>query len=163
MIQGYSPGPTLFTDSGSFIYGIFAALIIANIFLLILGLGASSLFPQLLKIPENILMPTIVVLCVLGSYAVSNSPFDVLIMLIFGILGYVMLKVGLPLAPMLLAIILAPIVETNFRRSMIISENDYSIFFTRPITLVVLIITLLVFVGIIRSQLLKSRMIGASK
>lgn len=163
MIQGYSPGPTLFTDSGSFIYGIFAALILANIFMLILGLGASSIFPKLLKIPENILMPSIVVLCVLGSYAVSNSPFDVLIMLIFGILGYVMLKVGLPLAPMLLAIILAPIVEKNFRRSMIISENDYSIFFTRPITLVVLIVTLLVFGGIIRNQLLKKKKIGASK
>lgn len=163
MIQGYSPGPTLFTDSGSFIYGIFAALIIANVFMLILGLGASSLFPKLLKIPENILMPSIVVLCLLGSYAVSNSPFDVLVMLSFGILGYIMLKAGLPLAPMLLAIILAPIVETNFRRSMIISENDFSIFFTRPIALVVLIITLLVMVGIFRNQLLKSRRIGASK
>lgn len=163
MIQGYSPGPTLFTDSGSFIYGIFAALIIANVFMLILGLGASSLFPKLLKIPEQILMPIIAVLCVLGSYAVSNSPFDVLIMLIFGFLGYIMLKVGLPLAPMLLAIILAPIVEKNFRRSMIISENDFSIFLTRPIALVVLIVTVVVFIGIIRNQFLKSKRIGAQK
>lgn len=163
MIQGYSPGPTLFTDSGSFIYGIFAALILANIFMLILGLGASSLFPKLLKIPEQTLMPVIAVLCLLGAYAVSNSPFDVLIMLIFGFLGYLMLKVGLPLAPMLLAIILAPIVEKNFRRSMVISENDFSIFFTRPITLVVLIITAIVFLNIIRGQYIKSKRMGELK
>lgn len=157
MIQGYSPGPTLFTDNVDFIYGIFTALILANIFMLVLGLGASRIFPKLLKIPEEILMPIIVVLCVLGAYSISNSPFDVLIMLVFGLLGYTMLKVGLPLAPMLLAMILAPIVETNFRRAMIISENDYSIFFTRPVSLVILVITLLVFIGIIRSQFKKNK------
>lgn len=111
MIQGYSPEPILFTDSGNFIYGIFADLIIANIFMLIVRLGTSKLFPKLLKIPENKLITVIVVFCVLGSYAVSNSSFDVLNMLSFGLLGYIMLKAGLPLTPMLLAIILAPIVE----------------------------------------------------
>ncbi|MCJ0929801.1 tripartite tricarboxylate transporter permease [Virgibacillus halodenitrificans] len=157
MIQGYTPGPTLFTSNGDIIYGIFAALIIANIFMLVLGLGASRLFPKLLKIPEEILMPIIVVFCVLGAYSISNSPFDVLVMLIFGLLGYTMLKVGLPLAPLLLALILAPIVERNFRRAMIISENDYSIFFTRPISLGILIITFLVFAGIIRNQYKKEK------
>ncbi|WP_224654166.1 tripartite tricarboxylate transporter permease, partial [Escherichia coli] len=98
----------------------------ANIFMLVLGLGASKVFPKILKIPEEILMPAIVVLCLLGSYSIANSTFDVLIMLVFGLLGYVMLKVGLPLAPMLLALILAPIVETNFRRSMLLSHNDFS-------------------------------------
>src|SRR5690625_6901199 len=97
MIQGYSPGPTLFTEDASLIYGIFTALILANIFMLIVELGASRLFPKLLKIPEVILMPIIAVFCVLGAYYISNSIFDVLIMLVFGILGYVMLKVGLPL------------------------------------------------------------------
>ncbi|MBD1221238.1 tripartite tricarboxylate transporter permease [Virgibacillus halodenitrificans] len=157
MIQGYTPGPTLFTSNGDIIYGIFAALIIANIFMLVLGLGASRLFPKLLKIPEEILMPIIVVFCVLGAYSISNSPFDVLVMLIFGLLGYTMLKVGLPLAPLLLALILAPIVERNFRRAMIISENAYSIFFTRPISLGILIITFLVFAGIIRNQYKKEK------
>lgn len=158
MIQGYSPGPTLFTEDTSLIYGIFTALIIANIFMLIVGLGASRLFPKLLKIPEGILMPVIAVFCVLGAYSISNSSFDVLIMLIFGILGYTMLKVGLPLAPMLLSLILAPIIEKNFRRAMVISENEFSIFVTRPVSLVILIVTLIVFVGIIRNQFKKSKL-----
>ncbi|TMN21714.1 tripartite tricarboxylate transporter permease [Lentibacillus cibarius] len=157
MIQGYTPGPTLFTSNGDIIYGIFTSLFIANIFVLILGLAASRLFPKLLKIPEEILMPIIVVFCVLGSYSISNSPFDVLIMLIFGILGYVMLKVGLPLAPLLLGLILSPIVETNFRRSMIISENDFTIFLARPVSLVILIVTIIVFIGIFRNHYKKTK------
>lgn len=157
MIQGYSPGPTLFTEDTSLIYGIFTALIIANIFMLIVGLGAAKLFPKILKIPEGILMPIIAVFCVLGAYSISNSGFDVLIMLVFGILGYVMLKVGLPLAPLLLSLILAPIIEKNFRRAMVISENDFSIFITRPVSLIILIITLIVFIGIIRNQFKKSK------
>lgn len=157
MIQGYSPGPTLFTEDTSLIYGIFTALIVANIFMLILGLVASKLFPKLLKIPEEILMPIIAVFCVLGAYSISNSSFDVVVMLTFGLLGYTMLKVGLPLAPMLLALILAPIIEKNFRRAMVISENDFSIFVTRPVSLVILIITLIVFIGIIRNQYKKSK------
>src|SRR5699024_2031238 len=106
----------------------------------------------------GILMPVIAVFCVLGAYSISNSSFDVLIMLIFGILGYTMLKVGLPLAPMLLSLILAPIIEKNFRRAMVISENEFSIFVTRPVSLVILIVTLIVFVGIIRNQFKKSKL-----
>lgn len=145
MIQGLTPGPMLFTTNGDVVYGIFIALILANIFMLVLGLGASKIFPKILKIPEQILMPAIVVLCVLGSYSIANSTFDVLVMLVFGLLGYGMLKVGLPLAPMLLSLILAPIIETNFRRSMLLSQNDFSIFMTRPVSAVILTVTIVVF------------------
>lgn len=141
MIQGLTPGPMLFTTNGEVVYGIFAALIVANIFMLFLGLGATKLFPKLLRIPEGVLMPLIVVLCLLGSYSIANSTFDVLIMLFFGLLGYVMLKAELPLAPLLLALILAPILETNFRRSMLLSEQDLTVFFTRPVSLVILLVT----------------------
>ncbi|MFJ7936703.1 tripartite tricarboxylate transporter permease [Sporosarcina sp. NPDC096371] len=144
MIQGLTPGPMLFTTNGDVVYGIFAALIIANIFMLFLGLGATKIFPKLLRIPEGILMPLIVVLCILGSYSIANSTFDVLIMLFFGLVGYLMLKVELPLAPLLLALILAPIAETNFRRSMLLSQQDLTIFLTRPVSLVILSVTFLV-------------------
>lgn len=157
MIQGLTPGPMLFTTNADIVYGIFLALILANIFMLVLGLGASKIFPKILKIPEQILMPAIVVLCVLGSYSISNSTFDVLVMLFFGLLGYLMLKVGLPLAPMLLALILAPIVETNFRRSMLLSQNDFSIFFTRPLSVVILAITITIFAVIFFNEWKKKK------
>lgn len=157
MIQGLTPGPMLFTTNGDVVYGIFAALILANIFMLFLGLGATKIFPKLLRIPEGILMPVIVVLCILGSYSIANSMFDVFIMLLFGILGYIMLKVELPLAPLLLALILAPIAETNFRRSMLLSQQDLSIFFTRPISLVILSVTFLVIGKIALNEMKKFR------
>ncbi|PIC98602.1 tripartite tricarboxylate transporter permease [Sporosarcina sp. P29] len=155
MIQGLTPGPMLFTTNADVVYGIFMALIVANIFMLVLGLGATKIFPKLLRIPEGILMPVIVVLCVLGSYSIANSMFDVMIMLIFGLLGYVMLKVELPLAPLLLAMILAPIAETNFRRSMLLSQENLSIFFTRPVSAVIIAITVLVFGKIIFNEFKK--------
>lgn len=157
MIQGLTPGPMLFTTNGDVVYGIFAALIIANIFMLFLGLGATKIFPKLLRIPEGVLMPIIVVLCILGSYSIANSMFDVLIMLFFGLLGYVMLKVELPLAPLLLALILAPIAETNFRRSMLLSQQDLTIFLTRPVSLVILVVTFLVIGKIALNEFKKVR------
>ena len=158
MIQGLTPGPTLFTTNGDIIYGIFTALIISNIFLLILGLGAAKVLPKILQIPESILMPTIVVFCILGSYSISNSTFDVLIMLVFGFLGYLLLKFGIPLAPLLLAMILAPIIETNFRRSMLLSQNDFSIFITRPISAVVIIVTLFILGRILWNEVKKKKL-----
>lgn len=155
MIQGLTPGPMLFTNNGDIVYGIFFSLIIANIFVLIVGLAGTKIFPKLLNIPENILMPIIVVLCILGSYAISNSMFDVIVMFVFGLLGYILLKFEIPLAPLLLALILAPILEKNFMRSILISNGDFSIFFTRPISLTVILVTLLVIIFIILGEVRK--------
>lgn len=155
MIQGLTPGPMLFTNNGDIVYGIFFSLIIANIFVLIVGLAGTKIFPKLLNIPENILMPIIVVLCILGSYAISNSMFDVIVMFVFGLLGYILLKFEIPLAPLLLALILAPILEKNFMRSILISNGDFSIFFTRPISLTVISVTLLVIIFIILGEVRK--------
>lgn len=155
MIQGLTPGPMLFTNNGDIVYGIFFSLIVANIFVLIVGLAGTKIFPKLLNIPENILMPIIVVLCILGSYAISNSMFDVIVMFVFGLLGYILLKFEIPLAPLLLALILAPILEKNFMRSILISNGDFSIFFTRPISLTVILVTLLVIIFIILGEVRK--------
>jgi putative tricarboxylic transport membrane protein len=157
MIQGITPGPMLFTNSPDIISGIFTALVLANIFLLIIGLGAVRIFPKILQIPEGLLMPVIGVLCVIGSFAISNSTFDVIVMLTFGLLGYVMLKVGLPLAPLLLALILGPIAESNFRRSMVMSQQDLTIFFTRPISSIILIVTIFVIGRIVWNEIKKGR------
>ncbi|MEY8559206.1 tripartite tricarboxylate transporter permease [Jeotgalicoccus halotolerans] len=152
MIQGLTPGPMLFVNNGDIVYGIFIALIIANIFVLIVGLAGTKVFPKLLRIPETVLMPIIVVLCILGSYSINNSMFDVIIMFTFGLLGYLLLKVEIPLAPLLLALILAPILEKNFQRSILISDGALNIFITRPISLVIILVTLTVIGFIIFSE-----------
>jgi len=144
MIQGLTPGPLLFKEHASTIYGMFTALILANIFMLIFGLLAIRLFVKVLRIPQGILLPMIIVFCVLGGFAVNNSSFDVWIVLLFGFLGYVMMRLDFPLPPMLLALILAPLLESNFSRAMIMSGQDLSIFVTRPICLLFLVITVVV-------------------
>lgn len=149
MMQGLTPGPELFTKHSDIISGLFITLVIVNLFLLILGLLAIRLFPYLLKIKEGILMPMIISLCVIGSYAINNSTFDVIVTLVFGLLGYVLIKGGFPLAPLLLALILAPIIEKNFRNAMVLSKGGLSIFFTRPISLIFILITFAVFASII--------------
>lgn len=149
MMQGLTPGPELFAKNSDIVSGLFITLVIVNFFLLLIGLLAIKLFPYLLKIKEGLLMPVIVSLCIIGSYAINNSTFDVIITLVFGLLGYALIKGGFPLAPLLLALILAPIIEKNFRNSMVMSEQSLSIFFTRPISLVFILITFAVFASII--------------
>src|SRR5699024_10255020 len=149
MMQGLTPGPELFTKHSDIISGLFITLVIVNLFLLILGLLAIRLFPYLLKIKEGILMPMIISLCVIGSYAINNSTFDVIVTLVFGLLVYVLIKGGFTLAPLLLALILAPIIEKNFRNAMVLSKGGLSIFFTRPISLIFILITFAVFASII--------------
>lgn len=144
MIQGLTPGPLLFVDHADTVYGMFTSLVLANIFMLIFGLLAIRLFVKVLRIPQGVLMPFIIVFCILGGYAVNNSGFDVWIVLLFGLLGFLMERMRFPLPPMLLALILAPLLESNFRRTMIMSGQDLSIFVTRPICLLFLVITVAV-------------------
>ena len=143
MIQGLAPGPLLFRDNMPIITGIFIALIVANFFMLVLGVNSIRLLCKVVSLPIGLLMSFVAVLCLLGSYAIANSYFDVLIMLTFGALGYIMTRTGFPLAPLLLAMILSKLVEANFRRAMIMSQQDFTIFFTRPVSLIVIIITVL--------------------
>jgi len=143
MIQGLVPGPLLFRDHASTMYGIFFAFLLANVFMLIFGLSLVKLFARLLDIPENILMPSIIMMCVVGAFSINNTPFDVLSMYAFGLIGYVMHKTGYPLPPMLLALILTPMVESNFRRAMLMAKGNASIFFTRPVCCVILILAAL--------------------
>lgn len=144
MIQGLAPGPLLFKENPDIVAGLFMALIIANIVMLIVGLSMARVFARLVVIPMNILMPVIVGLCVFGTYAINNSLFDILTMSLFGLLGFIMMRMKYPLAPLLLAMILSPLVESNFRRAMIMADNDPSIFVTRPISAGVLLLALFV-------------------
>jgi putative tricarboxylic transport membrane protein len=144
MIQGLVPGPMLFQEKPVIVYSIFSALAISNILMLIMGLMAVRPLAKVLLVPMNILMPVVIVLCVVGGFSVNNSTFDLLVVAVFGMIGYLMNKVHIPTAPLLLSMILSPIAETNFRRALVTYDADYTIFFTRPISAVILLVTALV-------------------
>ena len=146
MIQGLTPGPLLFVEHPVTVYGIFAAFIIANVLMLILGLIAIRGSNKIIAIPSGVLMPIVVTLCAVGGYAVNNNMFDLLIVAIFGVVGYFMIKCDIPQPPMLLAMILAGIAETTFRRALSISQNDYSIFYTSPVAMCILAVSLFVLI-----------------
>lgn len=143
MLQGVVPGPLLFRDNPEMVQGIFTSLILANCFMLILGLSSAKIFAKILKVPNKILMPMVVMFCVGGAFSINNSHFDVVVMGVFGLLGYGMNKAGFPSAPLLLGLIISPIAEMNFRRAMVISDSDLTIFFTQPISLVLILLALL--------------------
>ncbi|MDR0440989.1 MAG: tripartite tricarboxylate transporter permease, partial [Candidatus Accumulibacter sp.] len=144
MIQGLSPGPLLFAQHAVTMYGLFAALFIANIFMLIFGLGAIRVAGKIVHVPNALLAPLVLSLCAVGSYAVYNSTFDIAVMAVFGIVGYLMLKTKFPQAPLLLGLILGPLAESNFRRALSLFKNDFSAFITRPISCCILVLALLV-------------------
>ena len=144
MIQGLAPGPLLFTEHAPVVSGIFASFFVAQVVMLVLGLIAVRIAGKIVKVPTPILLPIVLILCSIGSYATNNSSFDLWVMAAFGFLGYLMLKAGFPQPPMLLAIILGPLAESNFRRTLSISRNDLSVFITSPIAAVILAISLLI-------------------
>lgn len=152
MIQGMTPGPLLFQEQGALVYSIFISLLLANVFMLVLGMASVRGFSKIVSIPGGILMPLVTTLCVVGGYALNNSNFDLGVMAVFGILGWIMTKASIPLAPLLLAMILSGIIETNFRRALSISDNDYTVFLTRPVCAVFLCISLFILFNLLHKE-----------
>ena len=145
MIQGVAPGPTLISGHPDIFWGVIASMYMGNIMLLILNLPLIGLWVKILKIPYGILMPLILLFCLIGTYSINNNIFDVVIMITFGIVGYILRKFEYEEAPLVLAFILGPILETSFRTSLIISKGNLSIFWERPISAVALMIAALLF------------------
>lgn len=142
-IQGVQPGPMLFTNQPEIPYSIFATLIVSVPIMLAVGLGGARLWSRVVLIPKKLLAIFVLGICILGSYAYSNSMYPVWIMIIFGIFGYGLRKVNIPVTPMVLALVLGDMMETNFRRAMTVGEGNLSIFLTRPITLILLALSLI--------------------
>jgi putative tricarboxylic transport membrane protein len=145
IMNGLMPGPLLFQQHATFVWAVIASLYIGNVILLVLNLPLVGLWVKLLKIPYDILVVFILVFCIIGAYSLNNSVFDVGMMIFCGLLGYVAKKLDFPLAPAILTLILGPMMERSLRESLSMSQGDYSIFFTRPISLVLLIITAVIF------------------
>ena len=145
-IHNFQPGPLLFRDHPEVVYPIFAGMILAQFVMLGVGLGGVRFFARLINVDRRIMTPIIFLLCVVGSYAMRFSFFDVGVSLIIGIIAYFMNYYGFPGSPILLALILGPMVEQNLRRSLIISHGDPLIFLTRPISAAFIIIGIFVMI-----------------
>ena len=140
-IKGVNPGPLLFQDNLPLVYSIFCIVILANLFLLVLGLLGTKYFPLISKIPNRYITPCVAIFALIGSYAINNNFFDVGVAVFFGIVGYVMHLYKVPVSPVVLAMILGKLAETNFRRSMILYNNSWEWIYTRPITTGLLILS----------------------
>lgn len=136
IIQDLQPGPLMFERTPDVAWAIIAGLYIGNILLLLMNIGLIPVFTWLVRISEKVLYPCVAFLCVVGAFCLQNSMFDVIIMLIFGFLGYFMRKGGYPVAGLLLALILGNDIELNFRQAMIISKGSLSIFWGSPLCIV---------------------------
>ncbi|MBW2427936.1 MAG: tripartite tricarboxylate transporter permease [Deltaproteobacteria bacterium] len=146
-IHGLQPGPMLFKDHLDIIYPIFAGMIMAQFILLIVGLSGAKVFAKLINIDRRILTPVIFFLCVVGSYSMRFSFFDVSLSLVIGVIAYFMEYYDYPVSPILLALILGPMAEQNLRRTLIISHGDPTIFFLRPISAGFIILALVVIIS----------------
>jgi TctA family transporter len=134
-IKGLNPGPSIFMQNAVSIYAIFMVFILANLLMLPLGIAAIKSAKQLLRTPRHVLMPVILLFCIVGSFAINNSMFGVVLVLAFGIIGYFMEENGFPVAPAILGMVLGAMLEEHFIRAMIRADGNFIVFFERPIAL----------------------------
>ena len=138
MIQGIQPGPQVMTKQPELFWGVIASMWIGNLMLLVMNLPLIGVWVSLLRVPYHLLFPAILALCCIGAYSVSNNLFDVWLVLLFGFIGYFFIKIGVEPAPLVLGFVLGPMLEEHFRRAMLISGGDMTVFLTRPISAVLL-------------------------
>jgi putative tricarboxylic transport membrane protein len=146
IIHGLQPGPMLLTKAPDVFWGTIVSMYIGNGMLLVLNLPLIPLWIQVLKVPYYLLYPLIFLFCLVGSYSIENNVGDVVIMLIFGIVGYLMKKFRYEGAPLVLALVLGKMLETTLRQSLILSQGEFSIFVSRPISLGFLIVAVLLLI-----------------
>lgn len=160
MIHGLQPGPMLIKNAPDLFWGTIVSMYIGNAMLLVLNLPLIPMWVKVLKVPYYLLYPLILLFCLIGAYTLENSASDIIIMLVFGILGFLMKKFQYDGAPLILALVLGQKLETSFRRSLIMSHGDFSIFISRPISLAFLITALLLLVIPILTQRKKLSALG---
>ncbi len=147
MFHGLRPGPLLFSGRPDFVSTIFISLTLSSLLILFYGLVLARQFAKVLTVPKQILLPVILILSIVGSYAMNYSLFDVWVAVIFGFVGFFLQKAGIPPAPMAIGLILGPLLEDNLRRTLLLSEGSISPFFTRPISVILLVIIFVILFG----------------
>jgi putative tricarboxylic transport membrane protein len=144
---GINPGPLLLQSQPMLVWGLIASLYIANVILVVLNLPLIGIWVRILKIPPPLLYAGILVFATIGTYGISNSAVDLILLYILGAVGFVMRRFDFPTAPVIIGMILGPLAETEFRRAMTISNGDWSIFFTQPLSATLLAIAALALLG----------------
>jgi TctA family transporter len=157
MIQGIAPGPQVMTERPQLFWGMIASMWLGNLMLVVLNLPLIGMWIKLLTVPYRILFPSILVFMSIGVFSLSNNPFDVLLMAMFGLLGYVCVKLECEPAPLILGFILGPLMEENLRRAMLLSRGDPLVFFQKPISASFLIVSIILLVIIALPNLRKKR------
>jgi TctA family transporter len=161
-IQGIQPGPAVMTQRPELFWGLIASMWIGNLMLVVLNLPLIGVWVRLLKVPYRLLFPAIMAFSAIGIYSVNNSSFEIYLAALFGVIGFVWLKLGCNPAPMLLGFVLGPMLEENLRRALLMSRGDPSVFVTRPISLGFLLATLLILLVMIAPAVRRRRLEVAS-
>jgi len=157
MIHGISPGPQVMTNQPELFWGLIVSMWLGNLMLVIINLPLIGIWVRLLQVPYRLLFPLILMFCAIGVYGVNNSSFDIMLVAVFGLVGYVFVKIGCEPAPLILGMILGPLFEENLRRTLLLSRGDWSIFVTRPASLVFVLLSALLLLMIISPYIRKKR------
>jgi len=140
MIHGVRPGPLIMVENPQFVYDVVTMMLMASIGILFYGLTLTRLLVKVLTVPRPMIMPVIFVLCAVGSYAIASRPFDIIVMLAFGIIGLILRGLNYPMAPLVLGIVLGDLLDKSLRRGLTLSDGDLTPFFTRPISFVIFLL-----------------------
>jgi putative tricarboxylic transport membrane protein len=155
MIQGVKVGPLLIVQNPDIFWGVVASMYVGNVMLLVLNLPLIPLWVRVLKTPDYLLFPLIVLLCLVGVYSINNSLLDLVLLFIFGIVGYLIRKYDYDAAPLIMGLILSPILEKSLRQSLLISRGHFSIFFKRPISLSFIVASVIILVSYLAFEVLR--------
>lgn len=156
-IHNIQPGPQVMTSNPELFWGLIASMWIGNAMLIVLNLPLIGIWIKLLSVPYRWLFPAIVLFCAIGVYSTNNNTFDIWMVAIFGVIGYLFIKLGVEPAPLLLGFILGPMMEENLRRTLLLSRGDWSVFVTRPLSASLLAIAVLLLVVVLRPSIKKKR------
>lgn len=157
IIQGIVPGPKVATDEPVLFWGLITSMWVGNLMLVLLNLPLIGLWVRMLTIPYYVLFPAIIAFSAIGIYSINSNEFDLYAVAVFGLLGYVLVKLSCEPAPLLLGFVLGPLIEEHLRRAMIISRGDPTVFLTRPLSAALLVLSVLVLVVVLMPSVAKKR------
>lgn len=158
-MQGIVPGSQLFSSGNIWVYAIMGGLLLINLFMFFQGLLFSRAFANISRVPTIIMIPCIIAVCCMGGFAIGNTTFEVSLLIAFGLIGYLMRRFDFPIPPMTIGLVLGELFETNLRRSLVLSDGSANIFFTRPGSLIILILSLVfAFMPEIKALLAKNKL-----
>jgi TctA family transporter len=157
IIHGIQPGPQIMTAKPELFWGMIASMWVGNLMLVVLNLPMIGMWVKLLTVEYRFLYPAILIFCAIGVYSISNAPMDVLLAALFGFIGYTFIKMDMEPAPLLLGFVLGPMMEENLRRALLLSRGEPAVFFTRPISLTLLVISGLLMLMMLAPSISKKR------